>query len=144
MSNFQKDVQLLADLQGLIEKREKQVNPPEGSTAIMGAISPVLRAAMPAAQKAAQPGPGEKPPGRADGGSEMSARREHRLRNLERRVAELETIAATPVFIHTKGDGGEDYVLEAVWSKEEADTHPDKRLSLLDRLKNIFTGGHEK
>ena len=50
MSNFQKDVQLLADLQGLIEKREKQVNPPEGSTAIMGAISPVL----PAAQKAAQ------------------------------------------------------------------------------------------
>lgn len=60
----------------------------------------------------------------------MSARREHRLRNLERRVAELETIAATPVFIHTKGDGGEDYVLEAVWSKEEADTHPDKRLSL--------------
>lgn len=65
----------------------------------------------------------------------MSARREHRLRNLERRVAELETIAATPVFIHTKGDGGEDYVLEAVWSKEEADTHPDKRLSLLDRQK---------
>lgn len=50
MSNFQKDVQLLADLQGLIEKREKQVNPPEGSTAIMGAISPVLRAAMPAAR----------------------------------------------------------------------------------------------
>lgn len=35
MSNFQKDVQLLSDLQGLIEKREKQVNPPEGSTAIM-------------------------------------------------------------------------------------------------------------
>ena len=37
MSIFQKDVQLLADLQGLIEKREKQVNPPEGSTAIAGA-----------------------------------------------------------------------------------------------------------
>ena len=54
MRNFQKDVQLLADLQGLIEKREKQVNPPEGSTAIIGAISPVLRAAMPAAQKTAQ------------------------------------------------------------------------------------------
>ena len=34
--------------------------------------------------------------------------------------------------------------MEAEWSKEEADTHPDKRLSLLDRLKNIFTGGHEK
>ena len=56
----------------------------------------------------------------------MSARREHRLRNLERRVAELETIAATPVFIHTKGDGGEDYVLEAVWSKEEAE-HPPRQ-----------------
>ena len=35
MSNFQKDVQLLADLQGLIEKREKQVNPPEGSTCLL-------------------------------------------------------------------------------------------------------------
>ena len=54
MGNFQKDIQLLADLQSLIEKREKQINPPEGSTAIMGAISPVLRAAMPAAQKTAQ------------------------------------------------------------------------------------------
>ena len=96
MSNFQKDVQLLADL------------------------------------------------GRADGGPEMSARREKRLRALERRVEALETIAATPVFIHTQGDGKEDYVLEAVWSKETADTYPDKRLSLLDRLKNIFTGGHEK
>ena len=56
----------------------------------------------------------------------------------------LETIAATLVFIHTQGDGKEDYVLKAVWSKETADTYPDKRLSLLDRLKNIFTGGHEK
>ena len=69
----------------------------------------------------------------------MSARREKRLRALERRVEALETIAATPVFIHTQGDGKEDYVLEAVWSKETADTYPDKRLSLLDRLKNIFT-----
>lgn len=60
----------------------------------------------------------------------MSARREHRLRNLERRVEALETIAATPVFIHAQGDGKEDYVLEAVWSKETADTYPDKRLSL--------------
>lgn len=74
----------------------------------------------------------------------MSARREKRLRALERRVEALETIAATPAFIHTQGDGKEDYVLEAVWSKETADTYPDKRLSLLDRLKNIFTGGHEK
>lgn len=57
----------------------------------------------------------------------MSARREKRLRALERRVEALETIAATPVFIHTQGDGKEDYVLEAVWSKETADTYPDKR-----------------
>ena len=35
----------------------------------------------------------------------MSARREKRLRALERRVEALETIAATPVFIHTQGDG---------------------------------------
>lgn len=55
----------------------------------------------------------------------MSARREKRLRALERRVEALETIAATPVFIHTQGDGKEDYVLEAVWSKETADTYPD-------------------
>lgn len=34
--------------------------------------------------------------------------------------------------------------MEAVWSKETADTYPDKRLSLLDRLKNIFTGGHRR
>lgn len=74
----------------------------------------------------------------------MSARREKRLRALERRVEALETIAATPVFTQTQRDGKEDYVLEAVWSKETADTYPDKRLSLLDRLKNIFTGGHEK
>ena len=60
------------------------------------------------------------------------------------RVEALETIAATPVFIHTQGDGKEDYVLDAVWSKETADTYPDKRAGLLDRIKNIFTGGHEK
>ena len=47
----------------------------------------------------------------------MSARREKRLRARERRVEALETIAATPVFIHTQGDGKEDYVLEAEWSK---------------------------
>lgn len=74
----------------------------------------------------------------------MSARREKRLHPALQRPEALETIAATPVFIHTQGDGKEDYVLEAVWSKETADTYPDKRLSLLDRLKNIFTGGHEK
>lgn len=74
----------------------------------------------------------------------MSARREKRLRALERRVEALETIAATPVFIHTQGDGKEDYVLDAVWSKETADTYHNKRAGLLDRIKNIFTGGHEK
>lgn len=57
----------------------------------------------------------------------MSARREKRLRALERRVEALETIAATPVFIHTQGDGKEDYVLDAVWSKETADTYPGNR-----------------
>ena len=54
----------------------------------------------------------------------MSARREKRLRALERRVEALETIAATPVFIHAQGDGKEDYVLEAVWSKETAAPTP--------------------
>ncbi len=51
----------------------------------------------------------------------MSARREHRLRNLERRVAELETIAATPVFIHTK-ETAERTTFWKPWSKEEAST----------------------
>ncbi len=74
----------------------------------------------------------------------MSARREKRLRALERRVEALEAIAATPVFIHTQGADKEDCVLETVWSKETADTYPDKRTGLLDRIKNIFTGGHEK
>lgn len=74
----------------------------------------------------------------------MSARREKRLRALERRVEALEAIAATPVFVQGKGGGNDDLVVEAVWSKKTADAYPDKRLSLLDRLKNIFTGGHEK
>ena len=52
----------------------------------------------------------------------MSARREKRLRALERRVEALETIAATPVFIHTPGDGKEDYVLEAVWGAKRQPT----------------------
>lgn len=46
----------------------------------------------------------------------MSARREKRLRALERRVEELEAIAATPVFIHTQGDGKEDCVLDSLWT----------------------------
>lgn len=74
----------------------------------------------------------------------MSARREKRLRALERRVEALETIAATPVFIHTQGDGKEDYVLDAVWSKETADPTPTSgpacwtglRISLLEGMRN--------
>ena len=54
MSKFSDDVKLLADLQGLISKFEKQANPPPFSGAVMGAISPVLKAAMPAAQAAAR------------------------------------------------------------------------------------------
>ncbi len=54
MSKFAKDVQLLADLQGLIDEAEKTAHPPEYAGAVFGAISPVLKKAMPAAQKRAQ------------------------------------------------------------------------------------------
>lgn len=54
MSQFTEDVQLLADLNGLIERAQKQATPPEFAGAVFGAISPVLKAAMPAAQKEAQ------------------------------------------------------------------------------------------
>ena len=54
MNNFKEDVKLLADLQGMIERAEKQANPPEFADTIFGAISPVLKAAMPAAQQEAR------------------------------------------------------------------------------------------
>lgn len=54
MSNFVKDVQLLADLQGLIDEAEKTANLPEYAVGIFGAISPVLKKVMPAAQERAR------------------------------------------------------------------------------------------
>lgn len=50
MSKFVKDVQLLADLQSLIDEAEKTANPPEYAGTVFGAISPVLKKALPAAQ----------------------------------------------------------------------------------------------
>lgn len=54
MSNFKKDVQLLADLQILIDEAEKTANPPSYAGAVFGAISPALKKAMPAAQERAR------------------------------------------------------------------------------------------
>ena len=54
MSNFAKDAQLLADLQGLIDEAEKTANPPDYAAGVFGAISPVLKKAMPAAQERAR------------------------------------------------------------------------------------------
>ena len=51
MSNFQKDVQLLTDLQELISDAERTANMPGYA---FNAISPALKAAMPAAQKKAR------------------------------------------------------------------------------------------
>lgn len=77
----------------------------------------------------------------------MSARREKRLRVLERRVEALEAIAATPVFIHTQGDGKEDCVLDALWTRApERGPVPGfsvetARRSLWDRLVEFFKKG---
>ena len=54
MSNFQKDVQLLTDLQELISDAERTANMPGYAGAVFNAISPALKAAMPAAQKKAR------------------------------------------------------------------------------------------
>lgn len=54
MNQFSQDVKLLADLSALIERAEKQAKPPEFAGAVFGAISPVLKAALPAAQAAAR------------------------------------------------------------------------------------------
>lgn len=50
MSSFQKDVQLLTDLQELISDAERTAM----RGAVFNAISPALKAAMPAAQKKAR------------------------------------------------------------------------------------------
>lgn len=73
----------------------------------------------------------------------MSARREKRLRALERRVEALETIAASPMLYLTQGEHKEGCTMDAVWSKVAADAYPEKRVSLLDRIKNMFAGGNE-
>lgn len=52
--NFQKDVQLLTDLQELISDAERTANMPGYAGAVFNAISPALKAAMPAAQKKAR------------------------------------------------------------------------------------------
>lgn len=54
MSNFQKDVQLLTDLQELISDAERTANMPGYAGDVFNAISPALKAAMPAAQKKAR------------------------------------------------------------------------------------------
>ena len=54
MSSFQKDVQLLTDLQELISDAERTANMPGYAGAVFNAISPALKAAMPAAQKKAR------------------------------------------------------------------------------------------
>ena len=59
MSSFQKDVQLLTDLQELISDAERTANMPgyAGAVfacAVVNAIFPALNAAMPAAQKNAR------------------------------------------------------------------------------------------
>lgn len=54
MSNFANDVQILADLQSLIDEAEKTANPPSYAGAVFGAISPMLKKAMPAAQERAR------------------------------------------------------------------------------------------
>lgn len=45
MSNFQKDVQLLTDLQELISDAERTANMPGYAGAVFNAISPALKAA---------------------------------------------------------------------------------------------------
>ena len=54
MSSFQKDVQLLTDLQELISDAERTANMPGYAGAVFNAISPALKASMTAAQKQAQ------------------------------------------------------------------------------------------
>ena len=54
MSKFTDDVKLRADLQTIITEEEKTANPPAYAGDLFGSISPVLRKAMPAAQKKAR------------------------------------------------------------------------------------------
>lgn len=54
MANFKKDIQLIADLQELIADAERTANMPGYAGTVFNAISPALKAAMPAAQKKAR------------------------------------------------------------------------------------------
>lgn len=54
MSNFQKDVQLLTDLQELISDAERTANMPGYAGDVFNAISLALKAVMPAAQRKAR------------------------------------------------------------------------------------------
>ena len=67
MSSFQKDVQLLTDLQELISDAERTANMPGYAGAVFNAISPALKAAMPAAHRCADPR--QKTTDGADGGT---------------------------------------------------------------------------
>ena len=54
MSNFQKDIQKKNKMQELIYDAERTANMPGYAGAVFNAISPALKAAMPAAQKKAR------------------------------------------------------------------------------------------
>ena len=47
MSQFQKDVELLRDLDELVKKIEKQANPDPAALAMLGAMNPIMKAATP-------------------------------------------------------------------------------------------------
>lgn len=50
MSRFKEDLQLLADIQGLIEEAKKTANAPGYTKDVLGTISPVLKKVLPAAR----------------------------------------------------------------------------------------------
>lgn len=81
----------------------------------------------------------------------MSARREKRLRALERRVEALETIVSTPSFIITQGGGKTECVLDAEWSKgtsvntqQDAKYQQVPRRTARQRIKGFFMGGNQE
>lgn len=47
MSRFQKDVDLLRDLDELVNKIEKQAHPDPAALSMLGAMNPILKAATP-------------------------------------------------------------------------------------------------
>ena len=69
MSKFTDDVKLLADLQTIITEEEKTANPPAYAGDLFGAISPVLKKAMPATIAKAKKHIAVPPPAGGKGGS---------------------------------------------------------------------------